>query len=188
LTTHDPDPRVKALVDELLRLARTADILSTSRAALAELRHALPEGERLRAARYVAPFLPKEQSGDEYWFYLVAALFATHRLHQSGQSLGHAFRALKDKSDGMETRFLHLLSADNRRLPDLLRPAVSLLAAHDRPLDWYRLLDDVLHWHWDDKACQHQLARDFYSGAQDNANADNATSDDDTKGLTHDEP
>ncbi len=176
--TRDIDPRVQALGDKLLFWARTADKLSASRAALAELRHALPERERLRAAPYVAPFLGANDARDEQWFYLVACLFATHRQHKQGQSLGHAFRTLKDRSDGIETRFLHLLSADTERLPDLLRPAVSLLAAHDVPLDWYRLLTDVTRWHWQDKPRQHKLARDFYSGSA-------AENDDDTKGLTN---
>lgn len=175
--TKNTDPRVKALGDKLLFWARTSDEISASRAALAELRHALPERERLRAAPYVAPFLGANDARDEHWFYLVAALFATHRLHAPGRSLGHAFRALKDKSDGMETRFLHLLSADERRLPDLLRHAVSLLAAQSPPvpLDWYKLLEHVLGWNAPDKPRQHQLARDFY--------ANSASQDADTKGT-----
>ncbi len=174
--TRDIDPRVQALGDKLLFWARTADTLSASRAALAELRHALPERERLRAAPYVAPCLGTNDARDEHWFYLVACLFATHRQHKQGQSLGQAFHALKDKSDSMEGRFLHLLSADAGRLPDLLRPAVALLAAHDVPLDWYKLLDDVLHWHLPNKPRQHKLARDFY--------ATSPTTADDMKGLT----
>ncbi len=190
MTTYDTDPRVQALVSKLLYWARTANELSESRAALAELRHALPERERLRAAPFVAPFLGNTPQENEKWFYLVACLFATHRNYKAGQSLGHAFRAIKDKSGGMETRFLHLLSADPRRLPDLLRPAVALLAAHDVPLDWYCLLDDALHWNARDKPRQHKLARDFYfDGNHSDANNspsqdDNQLQDDDTKGTS----
>ncbi len=179
MTPYEPDPDVKALVGALLRLAATTNKLSESRAALAELRHALPERERLRAAPYVAPFLGNTAQANEHWFYLVACLFATHPNHKPGQSLGHAFRAIKDKSGGMETRFLHLLSADPRRLPDLLRPAVALLAAHDVPLDWYCLLDDILHWDTRNKPRQHELARDFYSDANHSQSQD-----DDTKGTS----
>ncbi len=177
MTLCDPNPDVKALVSKLLYWARTTDTLSESRATLAELRHALPERERLRAAPYVAPLLGNTAQANEKWFYLVACLFATHPNHKAGQSLGHAFRVIKDKSGGMETRFLHLLSADLRRLPDLLRPAVALLAAHDVPLDWYCLLDDALHWDTRDKPRQHRLARDFYSDANHSQSQD-----DDTKG------
>lgn len=158
--------RAKGLVNELLRLARTADERSASRAALAELRHAVHAP--LRAAPYVAPFLgpdmqQDEKRDDERWFYVVASLFAIHRKHQGGISLGKAFRRIKDVSGGMETRFLQLLSSDGARLESLLRPTIALLDAHDVPLDWHRLLDDLRDWSRDDKRRQHQLARDFYS-------------------------
>lgn len=191
--------RVLRLVAKLTQSANLVDnappdpnmryLQSRARADMAELRHSIRDP--LRAAPYVAPLFGKDEPfGDnDIWFYRIAALFATHRKHEKKQSLGRAFRVLKtkqsgkdkpdstDKANSTDNRFLQIISADEKRLPDLLRPAVALLAAHDVPLDWEYLLMDILHWNARDKPRQHRLARDFYSDF-------NTQDDDATKGLT----
>ena len=155
------DPRIGKLIAHLVHLAQTADKISESRAALAELRQAL--NNPLRGAKHVVPYLGTgKPTDDEEWFFLVASLFAYHRRHEKGKSLGDAFRRIKDDSGSIESRFLALLSAPAAQLPDRLRSAVTLLDARDVPLDWHRLLSDVLHWDSPGKRRQHALARDFY--------------------------
>ena len=166
---REEDPRIKGMVDHLLHLARTADTISASRAGLAELRQAIDDP--LRGAKHVAPYLGSVTRADEYRFFEVASLFALHRKHQDGVSLGDALRRSKDKrgSDSIEGRFVALISTSPDHLYDRLRQAVTLLKADEIPLDWHRLLNDVLHWDRADKRFQHALARDFYRAPNDNA-------------------
>lgn len=166
------DPRVRSLVRHLVSLAATADEKPASRAALAELRQGV--SDPLRVAKHVVPHLGavaegewerRRQEAEELWFYRVAALFALHRRHQVGQSLGRALRRCVDerKSESIEGRFLALLSAGTpEQLADRLRGVVTLLAADDIPLDWCAVLDDVLGWERPGKPRQHYLARHFY--------------------------
>lgn len=155
------DPRIGNMIAHLVHLAQTADKISESRAALAELRQAL--NNPLRGAKHVVPSLGTGRATeDEKWFFLIASLFAYHRRHEPGNSLGDAFRRIKDDSGSIESRFLGLLAAPSAQLPDRLRSVVTLLNARDVPLDWQRLLNDVLYWDSPGKRRQHALARDFY--------------------------
>jgi CRISPR system Cascade subunit CasB len=157
------------LVDELIRLAATSDELSDSRAALAELRRGFQNP--IRAARHVARFVPEPKTradeGREERYYWVATLFAWHKLHKPGISLGHAFRSIKDKSDSVERRFFMLLTLPSENLPERLGQAVRLLKSNEVPLDWHRLLDDVLRWDDIKKPRQFRLAKDFFSKSAD---------------------
>ena len=156
------DQRVRQLVAHLEYIAGSADKVSSSRAALAELRQAIKDP--LRGAKHVAPYLGYENKPDELWFYRIASLFALHRKHQTGVSLGDAFRRVSDDrgSDSIEGRFLALLSASSDQLFDRLIGAVTLLKADEQPLDWCRVLDDVLGWGRPEKPRQQRLARDYY--------------------------
>ena len=62
----------------------------------------------------------------------------------------------------MEARFVALLNAHPEDLDDHLRHAVSLLKANEQPLDWFRLLEDLLQWDHPDGHVQLKWARDFY--------------------------
>jgi CRISPR system Cascade subunit CasB len=64
-------------------------------------------------------------------------------------------------SASIEARFTALLNANAEELDDHLRHVIGLLRAHERPLDWFRLFSDLLHW--DDLSGSVQLAwaRDF---------------------------
>jgi len=57
-----------------------------------------------------------------------------------------------------------LLNAHPDDLDDHLRHVVSLLCANDRPLDWFRLFEDVIHWDDPEGRVQLRWARDFYAG------------------------
>jgi len=126
---------------------------------------------------------------DEEWFYLTAALFASHPLSAKNVSLGRAFRQIKDDSGSTEKRFLNLLAAGPEQLRPLLRQAVSLLAVSRRPvgIDWKMLLEDLLRWDRPELPIQNRWARDFfYRPALDEEENDDAAtiSDDTTKGDT----
>lgn len=127
---------------------------------------AFDPGQHIPAFPYVEPFLKGEQEG---WrrdaHYLVAALWAAHwREDRAGaaQPLARACAAhqFKSGSASTERRFINLLDADREQLPHRLRQMVALLG--EQPIDFERLLSDLLSWHRDDKRTQNNWARDFY--------------------------
>jgi CRISPR system Cascade subunit CasB len=137
-------------------------------AALAALRRGLGKrpGEAAEMFPYVVPFLPDHPYGQDDYF-LVASLFAAHQLiwqHPTGPheptNLGASFRWLRSKVDSgsIEKRFVALLSAEHRDLPEHLRHAVSLLKAHEVPIDWEQLLRDLAWWESERRDVQQRWA------------------------------
>lgn len=149
-------------------IAWLAQLNESDNKARAVLRHSLAfePGQHIPAFPYVEPFLKGEQEG---WrrdvHYLVAALWAAHwREGRAGaaQPLARACAAhqLKSGSASTERRFISLLDADREQLPHRLRQMTALL--NEQPIDFDRLLSDLLAWHRDDKRTQNAWARDFY--------------------------
>jgi CRISPR system Cascade subunit CasB len=167
-------PDFDALIRWLLRQARRADEDSGARTALAELRRGLRDDprDRLIVGKYIVPFLGAEPRTDwqrrqEECCYLVAALFASHPLHEGGGSLGTALAKINGESGSIEGRFQLLLAARPERLSGPLRQIVSLLAARGVPLDWKRLLEDLCAWDYPEKPVQQRWARHFYKAPHD---------------------
>ena len=172
--TAAPKDRAAAFVARLRALADDED-----RGALAALRKSLqdPNGMAAAASSYVVPFLPAaENIARDRSYFLVGALFALHwDAGGEGVSLGHAFRAINDGQEGagkadnesLRGRFVALLDADAEDLHDHLRHAVSLARAKQKPLDWLRLLRDVLGWDNPSRYIQRRLARDFWKTPPD---------------------
>lgn len=155
------DDRQKSFIGYLLNLAKEGQ---EDRGALADLRTGLlvkEPGKMARVHKHVVPYLP-EKRYDDRWYYVAAALFGCYPKHENGRSLGTAFRPLRVKSDSMEARFVALLNAHPDDLDDHLRHAVSLLKANEQPLDWFRLLADLLQWDHPEGHVQLKWARDFY--------------------------
>jgi CRISPR system Cascade subunit CasB len=141
-------------------------------AALAALRRGLGKrpGEAAAMFPYVVPFVPDLSRRPEDYF-LVASLFASHQLfwpHPADPheltNLGASFHWLRSKVDSgsIEKRFVALLDAPREDLPEHLRHAVSLLKAHDVPLDWLQLLLDVHGWDWESRSVQYAWARAYW--------------------------
>lgn len=166
------DERQKGFIGYLLGLAKEGQ---EDRGALADLRSGLGKqpGEMARVHKHVVPYLPEQRFNDR-WHYVTATLFGSFPKHQNRRSLGAAFRPLRLKSDSMEARFVALLNAHPDDLDDHLRHAVSLLKASEQPIDWFRLLDDLLQWDHPDGHIQLKWARDFYRSS---ATADTVESD-----------
>ena len=154
------DEGQKQFIGYLLSLAEKGH---EDRGGLADLRSGLGRepGLMTRVHRHVAPFLPAERHSDR-WYYLVATLFGAYPQHRPNVSLGKALAPLRWMSASIEARFTALLNANAEELDDHLRHVIGLLRAHERPLDWFRLFSDLLHW--DDLSGSVQLAwaRDFY--------------------------
>ena len=128
------------------------------RAMLAALRRGLgqPAGAVPEVSRYVQRRLAQDAPRYlEEAYYLIAPLFGLHSLAGGQGDMGNHFAALcepgEDPPSNVERRFVGLLAAHSDDLPDYLRQAVSLLKAKDIPVNWQRLLADVLAWgHHDD--------------------------------------
>lgn len=156
--------RTKVFVGYLLALALPG---REDRGALAALRSGLGKapGQAAPMHKHVAPWLGDRERDSDRWFYVVGSLYAWHPMHEPGVSLGHAFRSLASEegaSDSTEGRFVALLSSHPEDLHDHLRHAIGLLRSHEIGLDWFRLLDDLIHWSLPDRAVQTHWAREFY--------------------------
>lgn len=172
------DDRQKTFIGYLRSLAKED---KEDPGALADLRSGLGKepGEMARVHKHVVPYLP-EKSYDDRWYYVIAMLFGLFPEQRGGYSLGAAFRLLRSNSDSMEARFVALLNAHPDDLDDHLRHALSLLKANEQPLDWFRLLDDLLQWDHPERHVQLKWARDFYrktgeAGSKSNTNNDQTT-------------
>lgn len=164
-----PTEKEKAFVGSLGKLVEKED-----RAALAALRRGLGKrpGEAAEMFPWVAPWFSAEMSQrrqDDY--FLVAALFAVHqgRWVPSGSgptNLGASFRVLAARADSgsIERRFVALLNAAQEDLGEHLRHAVSLLKAHEAPVDWAQLLHDLGGWSWESRTVQRAWASAFWQG------------------------
>lgn len=161
------DQRQQSFIGNLLRLAREAEEgRGEGRSALADLRTGLlikEPGRMTRVHKYVVDYLP-ERRYDDRWYYTLAPLFGAFPQHRPGVSVGAAFRPLRGKSDSMEARFVALLNAHPDDLDEHLRHIVRLLesAKPPQPLDWFRLLEDLLQWDRADGDVQMRWAHDFY--------------------------
>ena len=171
-----PHPHERRFAEYLASLAGRED--GDARAALAAIRRGLGKepGEAAEAARYVFPWLRDEDSPRRVAAYFqVAALFATPQLSWSrgeqdrGLNLGASFRRLAHRDNqaedpGAERRFVALLNAHPDELDRHLRHAVSLLKAHDVPIDWAQLLRDLQEWTYEGRPVQLDWARAFWGG------------------------
>ncbi|WP_298630726.1 type I-E CRISPR-associated protein Cse2/CasB [uncultured Thermus sp.] len=140
------------------------------RAARAALRRSLAfdPGAYPPAMPYVEPFF--RGTGDEGWrrqaYYLVAGLYALRDgEHRGGRSLAQALYEVRQKrgSESVEKRFLALLDADRDQIAYRLRQAVLLV---EGPLDFARLLDDLMGWFHASRRVQARWAREFYGTGQ----------------------
>lgn len=154
---------INDLVGRLWGLSSPDNPGAANRAALAHLRRGL--GKPLAVTLSRQGWLYNEvPDRDLEAAVLVSGLFAEHQQPNGQGSIGAAFRELRKESGGesVEKRFAHLADSDSEDLPDRLRHAVKQLAAKDIPLDWGRLLRDILSWDAVERPVQRQWARDFW--------------------------
>jgi CRISPR system Cascade subunit CasB len=137
------------------------------RAAMATLRRALSGEERdtLPTYRYLGWYLPPHPKEQERCI-LVAALFADHQGSTTrgtmGEHLAALIRADDQKQAAVERRFSQLLTAHPDDLPIHLRQVINLLKTAGIPINWQRLLRDVLYWEKDGERIRQKWAYDFW--------------------------
>lgn len=160
------------------RAAPAAGKNRDGRAALAALRRGLGKapGEAFDLYRYLGRWLATDDRERERAVFLIAPLFALHRVSWSAdadagagrRNLGASFRRLarqaQERGGGasVEKRFVALLNCHRDDLPTHLRQAVSLLKAQEIPIDWAQLLVDVQGWGAESRWVQRDWARAFW--------------------------
>ena len=109
----------------------------------------------------VVPWIPKHRYA-ENGALLVAALFALHPQSGGNGTLGKAFAHIPENNESTKQRFNALLNCHRDDLSYHLRQAVSLLRSREVPVDWRRLLRDVLGWEHESRYVQRDWAREFW--------------------------
>lgn len=135
-------------------------------------RHMLPKlrrglgkrpGEAVEALPFVVPFLPTDHRLQDA-FFLVGTLFALHPAPNGKGNMGEVFRRLGD-NPSLEKRFLSLLDSDFDELGDRLRHVVALARSKNVPIDYRRLLTDLVYWTNPERYVQLHWARSYWSTA-----------------------
>lgn len=136
------------------------------RGALAALRRGLgrPPGTVPDMYPHVLPWARDRWREDAC--YLVGSLFALHSEGREEGNMGTAFAIMRSRdtkaSESLERRFIALLNSHRDELATHLRSAVSLLKAKDVPVNWHRLLRDILYWDHESHFIQQNWAREFW--------------------------
>lgn len=142
----------------------------SDRGTLAELSRGMrfPPGEDVGMYRHIACFIPDSQRGSwqEKVYYLVASLYAYHKLDTKGsQNFGqHMAAAARTMSDtaSTEKRFILLLGATSEELPEYLRHAVRFLKSKEVPVNWNNLFEDLRYWNHPNRFIQRRWANGFW--------------------------
>ncbi|MFI9382099.1 type I-E CRISPR-associated protein Cse2/CasB [Kutzneria sp. NPDC052558] len=118
-----------------------------ARRTLAHLRRGLA-GDRQHVAAYEYIFRHNPSDNEAETWMLIAGLFALHPKPtkiSANTSLGAAMGVLaRTRKDSVTRRFTQLLGQNSDALPHYLRQCVQLLAHGEQPVDYRRLLEDVL--------------------------------------------
>lgn len=165
------------------------------RAALSVLRRALSGEERdvLPAYQHLNWYLPPYPE-EQKRCVLIAALFADHQGGTSQGTLGDHLADLVRVDPGKQAvvtrRFTQLLTAHADELPVYLRQLVSLLKGAKIPINWARLLREVLSWEKNGERIRQKWAYDFWGPPAKTASlpATNTLSTDDISIVTEELP
>jgi CRISPR type I-E-associated protein CasB/Cse2 len=162
-----------AWIDSFVKRLRSLDPPdhpeNADRAALARLRQGLgkPATDTLTRLGWLFAAVPDWATDRAV---LVAGLFATNPMTGGGGTLGKALRRYRDATGAEESadkRFAYLVDSEAEDLPDRLRQVVKLLKVKDVPIDYRRLLEDLLGWNWESRKVQWDWSRDYWKALAD---------------------
>jgi len=132
------------------------------RKALAELRRGLPNPAR---APVMAPYVEKYTLGEQKWprfcYYAIAALFALHGKSCREGNLGHHLRRLPHR--GVESDLLRVLQVPRSQIYPHVTRLMRQLKANDIPVNWLRLLRDLIGWGHPSRYVQTAWRKGFYT-------------------------
>ena len=111
--------------------------------------------------RLLPPSVPRFQ---EEIYFLVATLFPLAESCSEGNLGDSLYRARDTKyAQGLDRRVEILLDADREQLPFRLRQAVRFLDSKRVPVNWPRLLQDLLAWEHPKRYVQEAWARAYFA-------------------------
>ncbi|MCE7935135.1 MAG: type I-E CRISPR-associated protein Cse2/CasB [Chlorobi bacterium CHB2] len=151
------------------------------RASLAKLRRAVANpGIDFNVFAIIGRSLPTDLKPHQIDVYLlVACLFALHDKEGGEGSIGTAAQllhnSLENGQDSLDMRFAALLNCSWEDLSHHLRHLVSHLKFHEIPINYSRLLADLLNWDRDDRRVQRQWASNYWQSEVHENNSDNTT-------------
>lgn len=158
MSDYQPDQKITTFINRLERLdpGERARFKRCAGQTLAEARH-----EVLGLFYSLLP--PGVHQSQEELYFLVATLYPIAEAGGKGD-LGASLRqAQQDKNTpGLDRRVQHLLDADETQLPFRLRQAVRFLQSNRMPVNWPRLLEDLLYWTHPERRVQRRWARSYF--------------------------
>jgi len=162
-TEVEKSSRGKAFVQSMLLRCQTDNALA------AALRRADNPATEYQSWEYLAAFnIDLEKPWQRLPFACIAAAVARAKLESNGSAgIGRALAACYEdgnESDQAKARLRRLLACDSvEECCRILRPMFSLIDSKAKvTLDYARLLDELLKFHWDSQQIKARWAQDFY--------------------------
>jgi CRISPR system Cascade subunit CasB len=111
--------------------------------------------------RLLPPNVPRLQ---EDTYFMIATLYPLAESCDKG-NLGNALRQARDPkyAQGLDRRIQVLLDANQEQLAFRLRQAIHFLHGQRVPVNWPRLLHDLLRWDSPKRYVQEQWARTYFA-------------------------
>ena len=154
----------------------------SGRANLAELRRSAADPlNDYRSIWILGSYLPDRNDWPFDAYRLVAVLFAIHKQkftegklrkfskeEKNRRSLGSSLRKLRGQlsvgQESLDQRFSALLNTPREDIAIPLRGFIQRIAAADKavPVDYFRLLADVVYWYTNNKNTQRRWAQDYW--------------------------
>ncbi len=165
--SETPDKiRGREVVREILIFIAGLSVLDTGPLALFK-RNA---GEDLAGSRGILPtfysLLPRSvrRTTDAETYFLVATLYARHDRPGGTGNFAQCMKEIIDRRNvhSVSRRLAVILDSHRDELPFRLRQAVGLVKSYERPIDWARLLSDLLRWDDPYRRVQKEWARTFF--------------------------
>lgn len=159
MAEQELNPKIVEFIENLAGLStgERARLKRNAGNTLAEARHA-----SLGLFYRILPYGVYRNQEETY--FLIATLYPLAEAGKTG-NLGGALRLAQDakNKDGLNRRVEILLDADQSQIPYRLRQAIRFLYSNRVPVDWGRLLNDMLYWNHEKRFVQQQWARSFFA-------------------------
>jgi len=160
ISEHGVAPEIRSFIDSLsgLDAGPLASFKRNAGEDLAGSRGALPTFYRL---------LPRSvrREKDIETYFLVATLYARHDRPGGTGNFAQCMKEIINRGANRESvsrRLAIVLDSHRDELPFRLRQAVGLVRSYECPIDWSRLLDDLLRWDDPRRRVQKAWARTFF--------------------------
>jgi CRISPR system Cascade subunit CasB len=159
MTEKEIDPRITQFIARLEQLEAGEKARLKRNAG-----NTLAEARQTALGLFYRVLPPNVAHYQEGIYFMVATLYPLADSSGAG-NLGAALRRAQDSQnkDGLDRRVMVLLDADESQLPFRLRQAIRYLYSKRVPVDWPRLLKDLLYWTHESRFVQQEWARTYFA-------------------------